>query len=731
MAHASPAKSSSSSRASAQEASAIRARSSLIRPGHNAWRRVRASRAAVLIDAGHYFRAVREALLNARSTAFIIGWDLDSRTRLVGEDGRADDGFPEGFIDFLNAIVKRRPELLIHVLVWDYSILYANERGLFPVASLHWRTPKQVRFCLDDDLPFGASQHQKIVVVDDAVAFSGGLDLTIRRWDTREHRLSDPRRVDPAGVPYRPFHDVQAMVDGDAAKALAKLARMRWVHGACERAPPLNPAGDPWPQGIVPDLTDIDAGIARTSPALDDESEIREVAALFFDMVDSAERCIYIENQFLTSRRFAEHLARRIKERPSLEAVLVTPKHAHSWLEEQAMQAGLGRFMQVFAEQGVSERVRFVYPKVSENGQSIDTMVHSKVMVVDDRLLRIGSANLNNRSFGVDAECDLAFEATSARHRRGILRVRNRLVGHFCGVSEREVAATAAESGSLIEAVDALSRNGHSLAPIDPRPASVGQVTAFEEFADPERPIAAPEFAKSFVGERPPARRLLRFAKIIAVGLFVILMMLAWQLTPLAALTDPHTIREWFAGIAASPEAPVIVLAVFIVGGLVVFPVTLLIAATAATFGPLYGFLYAAVGAAASAIITYGVGVLIGRQTLENVLGPRLNRIRRAVTRHGVLAIATVRLVPIAPFTVINLAAGASRIRFTDYVLGTALGMLPGLVLMSALGHQIFNVLTAPTPLNVSLFVLAVVAWIGASLGVQALVTRSRRKSKA
>ena len=241
--------------------------SSLIRPGHNAWRRERAGRAAVLIDAGRYFGAVREALLNARSTVFIIGWDLDSRTRLVGEDCRADDGFPEGLIDFLTAIVKRRPELLIHVLVWDYSILYAIERELFPTASLRWGTPRHIRFCLDDDLPLGASQHQKIVVIDDAVAFSGGLDLTTRRWDTREHRLDDPAPRRLAGVPYAPFHDVQAMVDGKAAAALAELARGRWAHGACERAPPIRPAGDPWPQSIAPDLTGIDVGIARTSPA--------------------------------------------------------------------------------------------------------------------------------------------------------------------------------------------------------------------------------------------------------------------------------------------------------------------------------------------------------------------------------------------------------------------------------------------------------------------------------
>jgi phosphatidylserine/phosphatidylglycerophosphate/cardiolipin synthase-like enzyme/uncharacterized membrane protein YdjX (TVP38/TMEM64 family) len=714
----------------ARASSRAQAFESLITPGHNAWRRERAGRAAVLIDGGQYFSAVREALKNARSTAFIIGWDLDSRTRLVGEDDRAGDGLPEGLIDFLCAIVKRRPELLVHVLVWDYSILYANERELFPTAAVGWGTPRQIRFCLDDDLPLGASQHQKIVVVDDALAFSGGLDLTTRRWDTRAHRLDDPRRVDLAGVPYAPFHDVQAVVDGKAAAALAELARMRWTHGACERAPPVRPASDPWPKCVTPDLTDIDLGIARTSPALDDKSEVREVAALFFDMVDRAERCIYIENQFLTSKRFAEHLADRMRERPGLEAVLVTPKHAHSWLEERIMQAGLGRFMQVFADKGVNERVRFLYPKVADHERSVDTMVHSKVMIVDDRILRVGSANLNNRSFGVDTECDLAFEAASTQHRKQILGVRDRLVGHFCGVGARELASAVVHHNSLIKAIESFAQNGHSLAPIELDHAAAGQVTALEELGDPERPIAAPEFAKSFVGERPPARRLRRFAKIIALGLFIVLLMLAWRLTPLAELTNPSTVKEWFSDIAANPAAPAIVLAVFVIGGLLVFPVTLLIAATAATFGPWLGFGYAAAGAAASAAVTYGVGALIGRETIENVLGPRLNRIRRGITRHGVLAIAAVRMVPVAPFTVVNLAAGASRIPFIDYMLGTILGMLPGLVLMSALGYQIFNVLTAPTPLNVSLFVLAVAVWIGASLGIQALVTRSRRGNR-
>ena len=275
------------------------------------------------------------------------------------------------------------------------------------------------------------------------------------------------------------------------------------------------------------------------------------------------------------------------------------------------------------------------------------------------------------------------------------------MIGHFCGVTGGDFAAAIAQSGLLIKTARS-TQNGHSLKPITSTQPTPDICRALEEIADPERPIAPPEFPKSFVGERPKARRVSRLAKVIAIGILVVLMVLVWRLTPLSELTNPEHIRDAFADVSEMPMAPAIVLAIFLVGGLLAFPVTLLIAATAATFGPWLGFAYAAAGAIASAVLTYGVGALIGRQALEDVLGPRLNRIRRAFTRRGVLAVATVRMVPIAPFTLVNLAAGASRIPLSDYVLGTMLGLLPGLILMSALGHQIFSILIEPTPLNVA-----------------------------
>ena len=297
-------------------------------PDRNIWRLERAERVAVLIDAARYFGALRETLLKAQSSVFIIGWDLDSRTRLVDETAPPRDPYPETFVHFLTALVRERPQLFVHLLVWDYSMLYALEREPFPFVSLGLRTPPRIRLCFDDNLPAGASHHQKLVVVDDAVAFCGGLDITIRRWDTTEHRPNEPRRIDPTGASYLPFHDLQAIVDGKAALALARLVRDRWATAACTAASAPNPIGDPWPVSVCPEFTGIDVGIARTSAATEHGHEIREIEALFVDAIDCATRAIYIENQFLTATRIAERLAKRLREQPALEVVIVVPRRA-------------------------------------------------------------------------------------------------------------------------------------------------------------------------------------------------------------------------------------------------------------------------------------------------------------------------------------------------------------------------------------------------------------------
>ncbi|HYC65976.1 MAG TPA: VTT domain-containing protein [Reyranellaceae bacterium] len=697
-------------------------KSAVFRPGRNVWRIERARRAAVLIDGAAFFGAVRAACLKARRRILMTGWDIDSRTRLIGENDHPADGYPAGFVEFLTALVEQKPELRIDLLLWDYSVLYATEREPMPRLSLQWSTPERINLCLDNAVPFGSSQHQKVIVVDDAVAFSGGLDITIRRWDTSRHEFDNKLRVDPAGKPYPPFHDVQMVVDGQAAHALAELAHTRWCRARGEE-PPIEPLGDPWPEIVEPQFTDVDVAIARTQPPCDGAPEVREVEALFLDSIDHAQRSIYIENQFLTDMRVAKHLARRLRAKPELEVVMVAPHIHHTWLEQRTMRNGRIRFWREVSRAG-GERVRLLYPSVEQGRNTTDTMIHSKIMVIDDEFLRVGSANINNRSMGADTECDLVVHAANEEQGAAIVRLRNQLLGEHCGVGPDEVAAELAKHGSLVRAADALAAGGHRLLPIDDgKPDRNVLAFVIEQIADPRSPVNLPRIFGRL------ARRIANTSNrtgwtMFGVALLALALTLAWQLTDLSEVAEPERIRALLAEHTRGPWAPLLVLGAFLLGAAMFFPVTIMILATAATFGPLLGIAYSLIGVTASAAVTYWIGRRFGQQAVSRLLGERWHRIRDRLGKRGVLTVVAVRVVPSLPFTLINLALGASAIRPIDFVVGTVIGMAPGLIAISLLGDRIVNVIADPTLREVGLFALCLAGWIAVSIAAQALVTR-------
>ncbi len=193
------------------------------------------------VDADITFRAVRSALREARHSIYILSWDIDSRMRLIPSG--ANDGYPEELGEFLHALVSERKELHAYVLNWDFAMLYALEREWLPNIKLGWRTHRRMAFQMDGRHPVGASHHQKIIVVDDVLAFVGGLDLTRSRWDTPQHQWHDRRRQNADGTHYAPFHDVQSAVDGAAARALGELCRQRWQRASGSRGTGMGSVG--------------------------------------------------------------------------------------------------------------------------------------------------------------------------------------------------------------------------------------------------------------------------------------------------------------------------------------------------------------------------------------------------------------------------------------------------------------------------------------------------------
>lgn len=683
------------------------------------------------MDGAAYFGALRSSLLKAKRSIFIVGWDIDSRVRLVGENGASDDGAPERLKALLIHMAKRRPDLSIHVLLWDYSILYALDREPLPNLSLGWSTPAQIDVCLDDVLPLGSCHHQKIVVVDDAVAFCGGLDLGVGRWDTSEHRPSHPHRVDPDGDPRPPFHDMQMVVDGAAARALAELVRERWLEARCRSALSIEATGDPWPDSVRPDFSDLEIGIARTMPAVSGRPEISEIKALYGRAVATAERFIYIENQYLTADSFAEALTRRMVENPSLEVIVIGPRQPAGWLEARTMGAGRALFAGRLEKVGVIDRFRLVYPVVGDGGEETPVLVHAKMMTVDDTFLQIGSANLNNRSMGMDSECNLAIEAATAAEEDAIAALRDRLLAEHLGIAPEAVKASFAEHESPLRAFDQLVENGGRLEIIqDHAPWDDDLAHTLRDVADSERPIDHEDlvgdmFAPEFGAEGGRRKSIIKFGLVAA---FLVGLLLTWRISPLSEWADPTRLEPLVEAFAERAWAPLIAVGAYVAGGLVMFPVTVLIALTAMTFGPGTGFLYAAAGSALSAAVTYQLGAMAGRRGLRQLMGKRLNKVSRALSKRGILSVAALRLVPIAPFTIVNLIAGASHIRFRDYIFGTLVGMAPGIAVMTALGDRLRHILHNPSATNIGLLVLVVAVWIALSVGLQMVLARRRKR---
>ena len=653
--------------------------------GANVWRRVRASRVSVLVDADAYFRAFVETALRARETIVIVGWDIQAATRLQPAE-RMPDGLPPTLREFLNTLLARRRRLRAYLLDWDYALVFALERELLPTIQLGWLTHRRLDFRLDGQHPLGGCHHQKMVVVDDAVGFLGGLDLTTNRWDTPDHRVGDPLRVDPSGRVYGPFHDVQVAVSGPAAATLGTLARERWRRATGRQIRPPRRAWDPWPPALEPDVEDVDVSFARTEPAFAGRPEVREVERLYCDSIAAARRSIYVENQYFTSATIAEALAARLEEPDGPEVVVVVPRSCSGWLEEGTMGLLRGRVLRRLRQADRHRRLAVYYPRL--DGEGCPTLnVHAKVMIVDDVFVRVASSNLSNRSMGLDTECDLAIEAADDARVAGLAtRLLQRLVAEHLGVTPARLGHAHARHGSLVAAIESLRGGARTHEPLlEEEPGWLERAMPANAVLDLERPV---EQAKQLATIFPADTREvtihagLRTARSVGV-LAAVVLVWSWILPWLDGVVP----RAWVPDAAL---VPIVVAAGFVVGGALMVPTSLLVLTALVVLGEETGLLAALGGLMAAALAGWLAGRVGWSRGVRRIAGPHVERIaRRLGARRDVRALATLRLLPNAPFTVVSVVCGALGVRLDLFLLATLAGVLPSLVVCALLVYAL------------------------------------------
>ena len=435
-------------------------REGVIRLGVNAADTATAERAAFLIDGKAYFERLEEVLRQARQRIWIVGWDFNPEIRLRPEA-------PLTLGELLRACVEANPELEVRILVWAMGPIYSGKTLRF-FRKMEWNDHPRIALKFDLRHPIRACHHQKIAVIDDRIAFLGGMDLTARRWDDNRHAPENHGRVSPEGRPYGPVHDIQAMVEGEAALMIGNIARNRWKRATGEAHGPCAGSDLRWPQDMAAAVSGCRAAVALTEPWNFGRKGRREAIRLTHDALLSARRTVYIETQYLASFSVARTIARRLRDPEGPEIVAIVTRSSHGFLEKIMMGNNRDRLIRKLKRADRYGRLRVLWPAVPDGqGGDLEINVHSKLIVVDDRFVRVGSSNLNYRSEGLDTECDLALEACGRDQCRAVTTLRHTLIAEHLDAQPEEVARMEAMTGSMVATLDRLNTRPRGLRDFD------------------------------------------------------------------------------------------------------------------------------------------------------------------------------------------------------------------------------------------------------------------------
>ncbi|MDF1609379.1 phospholipase D-like domain-containing protein [Hoeflea sp. YIM 152468] len=457
----------------------------ILQPGLNVWKKVAAENVLFLIDMESYLEQLKPVLQAAKRSIWIIGWDFNPDFDL----DQGDAGGSCALGPFLRDLADDNPELEIRILIWGEGPVFSG-RTLRFFLKMGWEDHPRIHLHYDLAHPIRASHHQKIVAVDECFAFVGGMDLTAKRWDDRLHRADHPLRLTPDGKAYPPVHDVQVLVSGEAASALAEVARRRWAEDSGEQVPAHGSLEHAWPSDSQPHIRNCEAGIALTQPGTANSRRRTEAIRLTCDAIAAARHCIYIEAQYLASLRVTRRLAARLKQPAGPEVIIVAPQTTRGAMEQLTMGEGMARCLRMLRRADRHDRLRATYAVVpAADGGEQEILVHAKVVIIDDRLARVGSSNLNNRSEGFDTECDLAIEGDSNACRAAIVDLRNDLLAEHLDADKAELARLIEERGSVIAALDALNVRARGLRSLDIEPAMHHRIASMGKVLfDPKRP---------------------------------------------------------------------------------------------------------------------------------------------------------------------------------------------------------------------------------------------------
>lgn len=710
----------------------------LFKDGVNCWRQEIAYHASLIVDYADYYRDLAESLMKAKHSIFITGWDIDSRIQLLRE-GTPDN--PTTLYEILTLRARGNPNLQIYLNRWNYSFIMAGSRE--PMAVWRWRKAMlpNIHYIRDGMVPVGACHHQKIVIVDDEIAFMGGMDISFGRWDKRSHYPHNEKRTDPGGL-YNPvskvvfpaYHDIQTIVSGPAAKALAELSRERWRIAAGYDAVPMRKTRsqekpDVWPESEEVDLEHISIAIARTIPKYANYTPAYEIEQIYLDEISRARKFIYFENQYFTRKNIAQALCRQLDENPDLRILMVSSYNPQGFFEKITMWVGRMKFKQILHRRHY-KRVCMAYPISRGNGTKRPVRIHSKFMVVDDAFMHVGSANLNNRSMGMDTECDIIYQADTNKHKKTFEHLRNDLIREHTGMKTKDIQALIDQGRSPHEFMQVVPDSRQSLVKwrdgkfFSGSPSEIPYyIGDSEKGLIPGMPLPDDDTSRATLFPRKTIAALFLF--LAASALMIWSRDVGWT----ENIGTDDGLKETLETIRQSPNALLTSIGLYILASYLFVPVTLLTAIVATVFGYWQSLFICATGAVASAILGYGTGRLIGRDKFRFFTGTTLERLKSQAKRSNIITMTFLRMIPVAPFSMVNIAIGILQMPFLVYFTGSILGLVPGKFITVFLADSLADVAIYQDHNKLLVAGAAFLGWIGLVWSVHRLHAWWNRKT--
>jgi phosphatidylserine/phosphatidylglycerophosphate/cardiolipin synthase-like enzyme len=397
-------------------------------------------------EAGPYYDRISELFEEANDYVILVGWQIDSRLPLKKPRRSASGVFSLATTETLREKVIRlceeKPYLRVYFLIWDHAYFYVIERENWQ-GRIWENIHPHVHFVFDNRHPFGVSHHEKIIIFDGKVALTGGIDLCDERWDTPQHLYLDPRRSrDWKQERHGPYHDIAVQVTGPICQILQEHVAMRW--STISTVPfPRVPHTD---SGTRPDSGHT-VYFSRTLSEVErmpkKRGMVREVEFLFRDLIQSAKKRIILEGQYYWSNVISDMLISKVHAMRGQDFELILVLAELQWIRS------LTRYMMPYELSlmhklasaarfsGVRLTIGSPYVQARSEGTTGEVLpprpiyIHSKLLVIDDHFLSIGTANFATRALRLDTEIHMTLEAKTEAEKEHIRRFTHSLLKHW------------------------------------------------------------------------------------------------------------------------------------------------------------------------------------------------------------------------------------------------------------------------------------------------------------